>query len=187
MRKSSVGVAGLVLAASLSLGGAAVAETRTVVDEAGPPQQGPANSLIKGTFTYTAERSVFKAKVVDVSRKRTFLGAHIYYQDDSSMWLRTFYRDGGTTKVAKATYRDKDGIVVARPAVRARWNLKKNTVSIVLNNVTDDPKPKNVRADFDLFTVARGALHGPHCEIDPDTGEIKPCNDDYVFARRMSR
>jgi hypothetical protein len=187
MRKTSVRFAAVVLAGLVGIGGAAVAETRTVVDESGPAPQGPANSLIRGTFTYTDAKSSFKAKIVEVKKKRTWVGAHIYYPDDSNLWLRTFYRDGGTEKVTKATYYANDGTVLARPSVRSRWNLDRDTVTIILNNLTDDPKPKNVVADLDLYTVAKGADHGPLCEIDPETGEVVPCNDDYVFARRMRR
>lgn len=187
MRKSSVRFAALVLVGLIGIGGAAVADTRTVVDDSGPPQQGPANSLIRGTFTYTAEKSSFRARIVAVNRKRTWVGAHIYYPDDTNLWLRTFYKDGGTVKVTKATYYSNNGTVLARPAVRSRWNLKDDTVTIILNNSTDDPKPKNVRADLDLYSVAKSSNHSPGCEIDPETGEVVPCNDDYVIARRMRR
>jgi hypothetical protein len=171
---------GGVVVGLMSLGGAAFAETTTVIDEKGPALQKPAYQLVRGTFTYTGERTVLKAKIKRVSKARTWVGAHIYYPDNTHVSLRTFYR-GGTVKRSVATYWNKDDDRVGLVA-RSRWDLKRDTVTIVLNNTTQDPKPAKQRAAFDLYTVTKGWMHGPLCGIKPD-GTVEKCNDDYVLAR----
>jgi hypothetical protein len=180
MKKANRLLAAAVVIGLMVSGGAAYADSTTVADEKGPALQKPAYQLTRGTFTYTAERTVFKAKIKRVSKARTWVGAHVLYPGGGQISLRTFYR-GGTEKVTAATYVSKGGDQVELTA-SSRWDTKRDTVTIILNNRTQDPKPGNERAALDLYTVTKGWLHGPLCGINPD-GTVKKCNDDYVSAR----
>ena len=181
MNKAAIRLfAGVVATGVMSVSGAAYADSATVFDEKGPALQKPAYQLTRGTFTYTADRTVFKAKIQRVSKARTWVGAHLYYPDNSHISLSTFYRFG-TEKVTAAIYWTKDGDQVGLTAT-SRWDTKRDTVTIILNNKTQDPKPDNERAALDLYTVTKGWQHGPHCGIKAD-GTVKKCNDDYVSTR----
>lgn len=205
MKQRIVRHGGLVLAALLvltiavfGLAGVAQAQTRTVEDGPGPDRQTPAYRLTKGTFTYTAERTVLRAHVQRLVKKRTWVGAHVYYPGDASLWLRTFHRKNGT-KVVSAVY--SSGDTTHRLRANARWNYKRDTVTIVVNNARQDPRPGNRRATLDLYTVTKGWQHGPSCDEAgvtarahtsartvpvvgaPPTVVGDDCNDDYVATR----
>ncbi|HET9421072.1 MAG TPA: hypothetical protein VFO49_08040 [Nocardioides sp.] len=181
MRKAAIWLfVGGIVAGLMSMGGAASADTSTVFDEKGPALQKPAYQLTRGTFTYTADRTAFRAKIKRVSKARTWVGAHVLYPNGSQVSFRTFYRFGAE-KVTTATYFAKNGNQVGLTAT-SRWDTKRDTVTIILNNKTQDPRPDNERAALDLYTVTKGWLHGPLCGINAD-GTVKKCNDDYVSTR----
>lgn len=198
MKQRIVALAALITAVLLlGSAGAAQAQTRTVDDGPGEDQQSRPYRLSQGTFTYTDERTVLKAHVQRVVKKRTWVGAHVYYPDDSHLWLRTFHRNNGT-KVTAARYFDGD--TSTRVRANSRWNYQRDTVTFVVNNVKQDPKPGNNRASFDLYTVTKGWQHGPICQPEPIArshasaratvvapkpvlARADTCNDDYVFTR----
>ncbi len=173
---------GLLVAALAILGlvaGPAHAETRTVEDERGPALQGPAYQLIRGTLTYTHEQTKLTARIQQVSRERTWVGGSVYYADDSMLRVVTTYRDG--RRVTRGTFFTAGGSQMSVP-VTSRWDLARDRVTMTVDNAAHDPKPGNERAVLDLYTVTKGWMHGPHCDVRPN-GELERCNDDYVSAR----
>jgi hypothetical protein len=152
-----------------------------MTDERGPAQQGPANSMIRATLTYTEARTVLRLKLERLDKALTRAFGTVYYPDDSMLRIRAFYRNG-KTKVTDATYSDMDGSQVFRRGVTSKWNYQRDVLTISFNNERNDPKPWNRRAQLDAFTVMKKAMHGPHCEIDEDFNVV-PCNDDWVSAR----
>jgi hypothetical protein len=103
----------------------------------------------------------------------------IYYPDDSSLKVSATYRQGEL--VASGRFFSPDQPTRSVP-VAARWDMRRDRVTITLANAVADPKPSNRRAALDVYTVSRGWMHGPHCGV-TGSGTVRPCNDDYVFAR----
>lgn len=171
------------LAAVLALGvtTAATAASKTVRDERGPRLQAPANQLLRGTLTYTAKKTVFRARIQNVKKNRTRVFAHIYYPDDSALVVSSYYRRSGRN-VTRAEHLGS-GSRSQPVRVRSRWNLKRDVVRIVIDNTRHDPKPRNRRAVLTVFTVTKGRMHGPLCPWDPRTNRLERCNDDSVSAQ----
>ncbi|WP_426247603.1 hypothetical protein [Nocardioides sp. LHG3406-4] len=173
---------GAALVASLLIcvaAGAATAETEKIRDESGRALQQPPNQLVSGKLTYTTTRTVWVARVERLSKQRTRVFGSIYYADSSYLKVSTKYRQGEL--VATGHFYAPDQPPLAVP-VEARWDLKRDRVTITLDNLLADPKPLNRRARLDVYTVTRGWMHGPHCGV-TDAGDVKPCNDDYISAR----
>lgn len=177
--RRAVGAAVLASCLTVVTAGGAGAETKKVRDESGPALQQRANQLVRGKLTYTATRTVWVAKVERLSRRKTRVFGSIYYPDDSSLKVSTKYRQGELVATGRLSSPDQGTLDVP---VQATWDLDRDRVTITLDNVVADPQPSNRRAGFDVYTVTRGWMHGPHCEV-TDDGTVRPCNDDYVFAR----
>ncbi len=174
-------VTGAAIASLLTcvMAGTASAETKKIRDESGPALQRAANELVRGKVTYTATRSVWVAKVKRLSKRKTRVFGSIYYADGSSVKVFAKYRKGEL--VTSGRFFSSDGATLDVP-VEATWDTRRDRVKITLDNVLADPKPLNRRAGFDVYTVTKGWMHGPHCAV-TGTGAVTPCNDDYVFAR----
>lgn len=175
----SVAAVVALLGTTVGLAPSAHAETRTVVDERGEALQAPAYQLLSGTMTYTRDRTVLSARIQRVVRDRTWVGGSVYYADDSMLRVTTTYRDG--RRVTRGTFFTAGGSQMAVP-VTARWDFARDRVTMTVDNAAHDPKPGNRRALLDVYTVTKGWMHGPHCDVRPN-GEIERCNDDYVSAR----
>ncbi|WP_134768575.1 hypothetical protein [Nocardioides sp. 1609] len=166
--------------ATLVVSGGAYAETETVRDEKGKALQTAPYQLLRGTLSYTDTRTVLTARIERVSKKKTWVGGSIYYPGDGGyLKMFTTYRRG--VQVARAYYSSSDEPARAIP-ITARWDVKRDRVTLILDNTLNDPKPGNRRATLDLYTVTKGWNHGPHCGI-KNNGQVKRCNDDYVAAR----
>lgn len=148
-------LAAAALALLVAFAGSASAGTKTVQDEKGPDPQGPANSLVRGTLTYTEKRAVFKAKVKTLNMELTRVYATVSYPDHTMLRLRAFYRHG-KDKVTDATYYGADSTQVYRRGVVSRWDYKRDVVTVVFNNERNDPKPWNKQAHLHIFTVMKG-------------------------------
>ncbi|QIK65945.1 hypothetical protein G7072_05980 [Nocardioides sp. HDW12B] len=175
----SVAAVVALVATSVALAPPAHAETRTVVDEGGEALQGPAYQLLSGTMTYTHEQTKLTARIQRVSKERTWVGGSVYYADDSMLRVITTYRDG--RRVTRGTFFTAGGSQTSVP-VTSRWDLARDRVTMTVDNTAHDPKPGNERALLDVYTVTKGWMHGPHCDVRPN-GELERCNDDYVSAR----
>lgn len=167
------------LGTTVALAPPAHAETRTVVDERGEALQAPAYQLLSGTMTYALDRTVLSARIQRVVRDRTWVGGSVYYPDDSMLRVTTTYRDG--RRVTRGTFFTAGGSQMSVP-VTSRWDFARDRVTMTVDNAAHDPKPGNRRAVLDVYTVTKGWMHGPHCDVRPN-GELERCNDDYVSAR----
>lgn len=164
----------------------ASAETRTVRDETGPEQSNLANRLKNATIQYADSKMVWRVKLEHVSRKKTRVFAGVWFPDGDSTRVWTLHRDGEKVVRGRSFVGD-DGFMFGS-GITAKWDTGRDVITITMTS--DSPgwtHPLNARAYFEAYTVEKGAMHGPHCPIDENTGQIEPCNDDYVFIRRLRK
>ncbi|MEQ6903774.1 hypothetical protein [Nocardioides sp. YIM 152588] len=161
--------------------GVASAATKTVVDGSGPEQSNKGNRLISATIIYGKKRVVWKVRLEKASKKKTRVFAGIYFPDGDFTRVWTLYRKG--EKVVRARAYSGTGGTKVDDGISARWNFERDVIRIVLRSTSDGwTHPKNKRAGFAAYTVAKGALHGPGCADPADD-----CNDDYVYVPRLRK
>jgi hypothetical protein len=128
-------------------------------------QLSPALNLQRARLTYGPNRTAYRLKLAELSRRRTQAIVR-FYRPDYDLMIITKFVGGDRRVIARRTDYDTGRTSRFSRGVRVRWDFSADVITI-----TNTRFLSGRSARLDAYTVPKGAMHGP-------LGEP----DDYVTA-----